>query len=517
MTRTLHTFHGGLHLPEHKAESTGRSLAVAPVPRVLVIPVQQHIGQPAKPVVQVGERVLKGQMIAQAEGYVSVPAHASSSGVVIAIEERAVPHPSGLNALCVVIETDGRDEALDFVPMPEWAREDPSHLRNRVRDAGIVGLGGAGFPSYVKLNPGPRTVVDTLIINGAECEPYITADDMLMRERADEVIGGVRIMIHALQARSCVIAVEDNKPEAFAALGEALQRSGRSDIELVQVPTRYPTGGEKQLIKVVTGKEVPSTSLPIAIGVVVQNVATAAAVYRAIEKGEPLISRIVTVTGGAVATPHNIEVRIGTSVADLIAFAGGLKAEPERLVLGGPMMGITLQSRDVPITKTAGCVLAPVAGELGERGPTRACIRCGACAEVCPMSLLPQQLYWHARAKDFDKAQDHKLFDCIECGCCSYVCPSNLPLVQFIRFAKTAVWAQEREKKKADRARERHEFRQARIEAEKAEREARLKKKAADAEGAASPDDAKKAAIQAALERTKAKKAAAAAAGDSEQ
>ncbi len=518
MTRTLHTFHGGLHLPEHKAESTGRPLTVAPVPRVLVIPVQQHIGQPAKPVVQVGERVLKGQLLAQAEGYVSVPAHASSSGLVIAVEERAVPHPSGLNALCVVVETDGRDEAVDFVPMPEWAKEDPSHLRNRVRDAGIVGLGGAGFPSYVKLNPGPRTVVDTLIINGAECEPYITADDMLMRERADEVIGGVRIMIHALQARSCVIAVEDNKPEAFAALGKALMRSGRSDIELVQVPTRYPTGGEKQLIKVVTGKEVPSAGLPIAMGVVVQNVATAAAVYRAIELGEPLITRIVTVTGGAVARPQNLEVRIGTPVADLIEFVGGLKGVPERLVLGGPMMGITLQSRDVPITKTAGCVLAPVAGELGERGPTRACIRCGACAEACPMSLLPQQLYWHARAKDFDKAQDYKLFDCIECGCCSYVCPSNLPLVQFFRFAKTSVWAQEREKKKADRARERHEFRQARIEAEKAEREARLKKKAAaDAEGAASPDDAKKAAIQAALERAKAKKAAAAAAGDSEQ
>ncbi|MFA5531808.1 MAG: electron transport complex subunit RsxC, partial [Thiohalomonadaceae bacterium] len=309
----------------------------------------------------------------------------------------------------------------------------------------------------------------------------------------------------------------DNKPEAFAALGEALQRSGRSDIELVQVPTRYPTGGEKQLIKVITGKEVPSAGLPVAIGVVVQNVATAAAVYRAIEQGEPLISRIVTVTGGAVATPHNLEVRIGTPVADLLEFAGGLKSEPERLVLGGPMMGIRLQSREVPITKTAGCVLAPVPGELGERGPTRACIRCGACAEACPVSLLPQQLYWHSRAKDFDKAQDYKLFDCIECGCCTYVCPSNLPLVQFFRFAKTSVWAQEREKKKADRARERHEFRQARIEAEKAEREARLKKKAAaDAQGAASPDDAKKAAIQAALERAKAKKAAAAA-GDGEQ
>lgn len=512
MTRVLHQFHGGLHLPEHKAESTGRPIAVAPVPPVLVLPVQQHIGQPAKPVVQVGERVLKGQIIAVPEGYVSVPKHAPSSGVVAAIEERPVPHPSGLTAPCVVIETDGRDEAVALEPMADWAKTDPSHLRNRIRDAGIVGLGGAGFPAYVKLNPGPRTLVDTLIINGAECEPYITADDMLMRERADEVIGGVRIMIHALQARSCVIAVEDNKPEAFAAMREAIARSGRSDIELVQIPTLYPTGGEKQLIKVITGKEVPSAGLPIAIGVVVQNVATAAAIYRAIERGEPFTSRIVTVTGGAVANPHNLEVRIGTPVADLLNYAGGLRREPERLIMGGPMMGIRLHARDVPVIKTTGCILAPLPGELGERGPTRACIRCGACAEVCPVSLLPQQLYWHARAKDFDKAQDYKLFDCIECGCCAYVCPSNLPLVQFFRFAKTAIWAQEREKKKADRARERHEFRQARLEAEKAEREARLKKKAVDAEGAASPDEAKKAAIQAALERAKARKAAAAAA-----
>jgi electron transport complex protein RnfC len=440
-----------------------------------------------------------------------VPVHASSSGTVIAIEERAVPHPSGLRSLCVVIETDGEDRWTELAPERDWPNADPSHLRNRVREAGIVGLGGAGFPSYIKLNPGSHTAVDTLILNGAECEPYITCDDMLMRERADQVIAGLRIMSHALQARHNVIAIEDNKSHAIRAMREAMERAGRSDVELVVVPTRYPTGGEKQLIKVVTGKEVPSQGLPINVGVVCHNVATAASIYRAVELGEPLITRIVTVSGGAIAQPRNLETRIGTAMAELLEFAGGTRSEPARYVMGGPMMGITLPTLHVPVTKTTNCLLAPLPGELGDDAEATPCIRCGACAEACPVSLLPQQLYWHARAKDFDKAQDYKLFDCIECGCCAYVCPSHLPLVQYYRFAKTSIWAQERDKKKADLARQRHEFRQSRQEQEKAEREAKLRqKKAAEADGAASPEDAKKAAIQAALERAKAKKASAA-------
>lgn len=517
MTRRLADFHGGIHLPGHKAESTGRPVRRAPLPRYLVIPLQQHIGAPAKPIVAVGDKVLKGQMLARPEGYVSVPAHASSSGTVVAIEERPVPHPSGLAARCVVIETDGADTWYERHPVADWRALEPSALRNLIRDAGIVGLGGAGFPSYVKLNPGARTEVDLLILNGAECEPYITCDDMLMRGRAAEVVAGARIVRHALRARACVVAVEDNKPQALAALRAALDAAGDDTIELVAVPTRYPTGGEKQLIKVVTGKEVPSQGLPLDIGVVCHNVATAAAVHRAVEHGEPLISRLVTLTGGALAEPGNWEVAIGTPIADLLPLAGGTRADLARLLVGGPMMGFDLRERAAPITKTANCVLALARAEQPARAPVRPCIRCGACAEHCPAQLLPQQLYWYARAKDFEKAQDYKLFDCIECGCCAYVCPSNLPLVQYYRFAKTEIWAAERERKAADKAKRRHQHQQERKEREKAEKAARAaaaKKSAAADEGGG--DDPRKAAIRAAMERTKAKKEAAGTASASE-
>ncbi len=516
--RRLWKFHGGLHLPDHKALSNGRPIVKAALPKQLVIPLQQHIGAPATPLVQVGERVLKGQIIAAADGFVSSPVHASTSGTVVAVEERPVPHPSGLVAPCVVIDSDGEEQWCEREPHTNWAALDPATLRNLIRDAGIVGLGGAGFPSYIKLNPGARTAVDTLILNAAECEPYITCDDVLMRERADEVIAGARIMRHALNARSVVIGIEDNKPEAHRALREAIQRVGRNfTIELVQVPTHYPTGGEKQLIRILTGKEVPTQRLPIDIGIVCHNVATAAAVHRSVELGEPLISRIVTVTGRGVARPGNLEVLIGTPINDLLAQSGGTIPALSRLVLGGPLMGMTLSRSDLPIIKTGNCILALTPGEFGEHGPTRPCIRCGACAAACPASLLPQQLHWHARAKDFERAQDYNLFDCIECGCCAYVCPSNIPLVQYYRFAKTEIWAQAREKDKADQARQRHEYRTERQEREKAERAAKLaaKKAAAEAQGAASgaapvaDDAAKKAAIQAAMERAKAKREAA--------
>ncbi len=509
--RKLWQFHGGLHLPDHKSLSCEQPIQPAVLPKRLVLPLQQHIGAPAKPIVEVGERVRKGQTIAQPDGFVSAALHAPTSGTVVAIEERAVPHPSGLTAPCIVLESDGEDRWVELQPHGNWTTLDASELRNLIREAGIVGLGGAGFPSFIKLNPGARTEIDTLILNAAECEPYITCDDRLMRERADEVIAGARIMRHALHARRVVIGIEDNKPEAHAALRDALARVDRSDIELVQVPTRYPTGGEKQLIKVLTGKEVPSQGLPIDINIVCHNVATAAAVHRAVEHGEPLISRIVTVTGRGVATPRNLEVLIGTPVDDLLRQCGGTTPTLSRLVLGGPLMGITLPHSGLPITKTGNCILALAPGEFGQHGPVRNCIRCGECARACPANLLPQQLYWHARAKDFDKVQDYNLFDCIECGCCAYVCPANLPLVQYYRYAKTAIWAQARDKKKAELARERHDFRTERQEREKAERAAKLaKKKAALEESpAADSEEAKKAAIKAAMERAKAKREAA--------
>jgi electron transport complex protein RnfC len=506
----LWQFHGGLHLPGDKNASTRTPVGRAPLPAHLILPLQQHIGETATPLVKVGEHVLKGQKLAAAEGYVSVPLHASSSGTVVEIGDRPVPHPSGLKAPCIVIETDGRDSTLEMRERPAWRELQASALRNLIREAGIVGLGGAGFPSFIKLNAGPRMQVDTLILNGAECEPSITCDDMLMRERAGEVLAGADIMRHVLQARACVIGVEDNKPQAMAALRQAA--SQYEDIDIIAIPTLYPTGGEKQLIRVLTGKEVPSHGLPLDIGIVCHNVGTAAAVARAVLHGTPLISRIVTVSGGAVTQPGNLEVRIGTPVADLIQYCGADPDAVGQAIIGGPMMGYALHDLQAPVIKTTNCVLTRRGDELRPAPRAMPCIRCGKCAEVCPVKLLPQQLYWYAHARDFDKTQDYNLFDCIECGCCAYVCPSHIPLVQYYRFAKTEIWQQERDKHKADIARKRHEFRLERLEREKRERDERHRKKREalkEKVDAGEIKDPKKAAIMAALERVKKKQAAA--------
>lgn len=508
----LHRFHGGLHLPANKTQSSGSPIRVLPIPARLIIPLSQHIGTAAEVMVKVGDPVLKGQMIARAQGYVSVPIHASSSGTVVDITEHLIPHPSGLSEPCIIIETDGKDAAVDDTLSGDHTQLDPSELRNRIRQAGIVGLGGAGFPSFIKLNPGANRPIATLLINGAECEPYISCDDRLMRERATEVIDGAAILKHALNATECVIAVEDNKPEAIQALRDAIEQRAVADFAVVVVPTIYPTGGEKQLIQVITGREVPSQGLPADVGVICHNPGTAAAVHRVFALGEPLISRVVTVTGTGVTEPCNVEVRVGTPMADVIAACGGYTGRAQRLLMGGPMMGFALGNDAAPVIKTTNCLLVAGGDELPLPQAPLPCIRCGACVDVCPAKLLPQQLYWHAHAKDFDKVQDYSLFDCIECGCCAYVCPSHLPLVQYYRFAKTEIWNQEREREKADIARQRHEYRLFRLDREKDERAARLKQKQAalkTAKGETTAEDPKKAAIQAALERAKAKKASA--------
>jgi electron transport complex protein RnfC len=509
----LWRFHGGIHLAGEKGLSGGQPIRQLPQPELLVLPLNQHIGDSALPIVRPGDRVRRGQMVASARGYISSPLHSPCSGTVRAIEPHPFPHPSGLDCEAIVIENDGHNDTVEQQSLPHWSSIEPATLHEVVRNAGLIGLGGAGFPTFIKLGQG--LPVETLILNGAECEPYITCDDRLMRERAFEVVEGARIMLHMLQAGRCLIGIEDNKPDAHQAMVEAVAVSGEGNrIEVVAIPTLYPTGGEKQLIRVLTGREVPSQSLPLAVGVVCQNVATAAAVYHAIVLGQPLIERIVTVTGRGVAAPGNWLVPIGTPMSELVAASGGYRSSDCQLVMGGPMMGLPLAHDRYPIIKTSNCLLVGAPGELNEpdREPL-ACIRCGRCAEVCPARLLPQQLYWYARARDFDQIQDYSLFDCIECGCCSHVCPSRIPLVHYYRFAKTAIWGQERDRRKADLARLRHEARSARMAREKAEKEARLAKRrvAASAGGDSNKDaDAeRKAKIQAALERAKAKKAAA--------
>lgn len=503
--RPLHRFHGGVHPPEHKSESTGRPIVPAPLVPLFVVPLRQHIGNPAKPVVQVGARVLKGETIGAAEGYISASVHAPTSGRVVAIEPRPVPHPSGLPDLCVVIEADGEDRWIERQPI-DYLACSPSEVRNRLRDLGLVGLGGAVFPTYVKLNPAPDPRIPTLVLNGAECEPWITCDDMLMRGHAADIVAGAHVMRHLLGAEEVLIAIEDNKPEAIAAMRAATQGT---DYEVVVIPTLYPSGGAKQLTQILTGREVPSGGRSTDVGVQVFNVGTARAVARAVHFGEPLISRVMTVTGN-VRRPQNFEVLIGTPLEAVLQLTGAVREDTTGYIMGGPMMGFDLVSEHVPVVKAMNCVIAKSKQLFPSPPPALPCIRCTRCASACPVCLEPEQLYWYAQAKDFGKAQEYDLFDCIECGCCAYVCPSRIPLVDFFRFAKSEIWSRERDKKAADAARERHERRLARLEREKKERAEKLAQKLAAGSGTAATDteaQAKRAAIAAAIERAKAKKA----------
>jgi Na+-translocating ferredoxin:NAD+ oxidoreductase subunit C len=470
---------GGIHPSEHKHQSLQQPLGVVPMPPFLVIPLNQHLGTPGQPVVQVGERVLAGQLIGAADGTFSANTHASTSGTVIAIEERAIPHPSGMHSESVVIEPDGLDEWISLTSCENYQSLDRLTLLDKIRAAGVAGLGGAGFPTAVKLAPKSTQVIDTLILNGAECEPYITADDTLMQVRADELVAGTLLLSHILHhPKNLLIGIEDNKPKAIAAVKTAVAGAKAiypeaANIQVVVFPTKYPSGGAKQLTQILTGREIPSGHHSADVGVICVNVGTAVAAWRAVRYGEPLVSRITTIVGDALNSQRNVDVLLGTPINFLLQQHGFDSARASRVIMGGPMMGFTLLDLAAPIIKTTNCILAPSKQELPAPQPAQACIRCGICAEVCPASLLPQQLFWYAQAEDFERLESHNLFDCIECGACSYVCPSTIPLVQYYRAAKGTIRLHEIEKEKSDRSRQRFEFRQTRIAKEEAEKEAK--------------------------------------------
>ena len=521
MLKQLFKFRGGVKPQTNKTPSVQAPIGRAPLPKLLVVPLHQSIGGRAVPLVAIGEHVRKGQLIGAADTWVSAAVHAPTSGTVLAIEERVAPHPSGLPTLSVVIEPDGADEWVARAPL-DYASLEPEQVREILRDAGVVGLGGAVFPSHAKLAAAKAMPMQELVINGAECEPFMTCDDMLMRERAVDIVRGIGIFRDLLQPQKVLIGIEDNKPEAVAAMQAAVASVGEN-FSVIAVPTRYPAGGAKQLIRVLTGKEVPASKRSPEMGVQCFNVATAYSAWRAVAHGEPVISRIVTLTGN-VEQPRNWEVLLGTPIEDLLAL-GVPKPDTDSYLMGGPMMGFALTDLAAPIVKASNCIIAGSPKLFPPPAPELPCIRCGACAEACPHELQPFELYWFSRARNFGKTQEYNIFDCIECGCCSYVCPSHIPLVQYFRFAKSEIWSREREKKMADAAKARFELRNDRDEREKAEKAARLAKAAAakaaekkelPAEAAPPAADvpvdaaaAKKAAIAAAMERARVQREAA--------
>ncbi|WP_417605914.1 electron transport complex subunit RsxC [Oceanimonas baumannii] len=472
----LHDFHGGIHPPERKTPANQPPIADAGLPGELVLQIRQHIGQPARLRVEVGDTVLKGERLTDPDNPMMIPVHAPTSGTISAIERRPLSHPSGLEGDCIILVPDGRDEWRARYPMSNIETMDADVLLQRIHDAGITGLGGAGFPSHVKLRP-RKKAIETLIINGVECEPYISADDRLMREHADEVLAGVGILRHIVRPALTVIAVEDNKPDALTALREV---NRDENVLVVAVPTKYPSGGEKQLIEIITGQQVPRNGLPADIGIVVQNVGTAFAVKRAVLDDEPLIQRVVTLAGEGFGEKCNAWVRIGTPVRHLLTRFDFVPGPEPRIIMGGPMMGFTLHTAAAPVIKGSNCILAPGSHELSPPVEEQPCIRCSQCADACPASLLPQQLYWYARANEHDKLNSHNLFDCIECGACAWVCPSQIPLVQYYRIAKSDIRQAQREAEQAERAKQRFEARQARLEREKNERQVRQQKAAAE-------------------------------------
>lgn len=532
---------GGIHPPERKRLSNTSEISFLPLADEYVLPLPQ-VGDNAVLTVTIGDYVTKGEEITNGEHFGYLPVHSPISGHVTHIEQRPSNHPSGLPQLSCVIRPDGLNTLSENIH-PKLALKDIENLSNqdmlgKIQHAGIAGLGGAAFPSHIKLNP--ASDIELLIINAIECEPYITSDDMIMREQSDAIMQGIAIIYQLLTPKRLIIAIEDNKPQAIDIMQQALSRSvlPKEGVRITSVPTLYPSGGEKQLIQIVTGQEVPSGAIPAQLGILVQNVATCYAIQDAVLRNYPLIDRVVTITGNNVSKPGNYWVPIGTPISHLLSHTHFTGNATDKVIIGGPMMGYALYNDSAPTLKGTNCVLLPNETEMAPEQKELPCIRCGECALVCPAQLLPQQLFWHSKAKEYDKALNYNLNDCIECGCCTYVCPSNIPLVEYYRVAKSAVKSKIEEKKQAELAKLRFELRIQRLEDEKSAREAKQKEgadrrktnmsgtdqnavalamariqakkavKPTDSEATSLSSDHKNDAIAAAFARAKAKKAA---------
>ncbi len=439
---------GGIHAEEHKAETSDQPIALnLPLPNKLYIPVQQHVGKPAEPVVKVGDKVLKGQLLAYSQGTISAPIHAPSSGTVIDVMECPAPHPSALPIRTIIIETDGLDQWRSTIIPDDPFALNAEEICLRVGAAGVVGMGGAVFPSAVKLNLGRTNKIHTLVINAGECEPYLTCDDLLMQERATHIVSGIRLMLRGMHAPKAMVGIEDNKPQAFQSMQDACRDF--PEIEVKQVPTRYPMGWDRQMLRYLTGWEIPADGRATDIGVVIHNVATAYAVYRAVCLGQPLISRVVTIAGGAVAKPQNVEVLIGTMLSEVLTFCEVDKTKIARLIMGGPMMGDALPLTDVPVVKACSGILALSAADI-EEPEVQPCIRCSSCITACPVGLLPLEMASRIRVNKLDEAVQLGLKDCINCGSCSYVCPSNIPLVHYFKYASGELFKRQQMEHKSE-------------------------------------------------------------------
>lgn len=484
---------GGVHAEEHKTDTAAKPINIdLPLPKRLYIPVQQHVGKPAEPLVKVGEKVLKGQLLAYSQGTISAPVHASSSGVVVDVLDYPAPHPSALPIRTIVIETDGLEDWHPLsVPQDPFAL-DPEEICLRVGAAGVVGLGGAVFPSAVKLELGRRNNIHTLLINAGECEPYLTCDDLMMQERSENIVIGIRLMLRGMNAEKAIVGIEDNKPQAYRAMTQACREF--ANITVHQVPTRYPMGWDRQMLRYITGMEIPADGRATDIGVVIHNVSTAYAVYQAVALGQPLISRVVTVAGSAVSQPQNVEVLIGTLIQDVLKFCQFDANKLARLVVGGPMMGDALPRIDVPLVKATNGVLALSAQDLPEN-QVQACIRCSSCVTACPVGLLPLEMASRIKVNQLEAAVDIGLKDCINCGSCSYVCPSHIPLVQYFKYASGELYKRQQMEHKSEQTRRLINDRNDRLEKIRLEAEEEARKMA-EARAARAQEQAAKAEVQ---------------------